>query len=101
MIYTLSLHDALPISPLVLLSRDAARRGAGVQGLRLGDRWTGALHAAHLVRRPGDAAGVRAAPEHRGAGDGLLLGPRRERRAELGALPARIGGADHAEIIRP
>jgi len=25
----------------------------------------------------------------------------RERRAELGALPARIGGADHAEIVRP
>jgi hypothetical protein len=65
-----------PGSPLVLLSGDAARRGARVQGLRLGAGRPRAVHRAHVVRRSHDAAGCAAAAEHRGADVRVLcLGP--------------------------
>ena len=38
--------------PLVLLSRDGPRRGAGLQDLRFARRRPGALHCAHRLRRP-------------------------------------------------
>jgi len=40
------------------ISRDAARRGDRLQGVRLGERRPRALHAAHLVRRPADPPGA-------------------------------------------
>ena len=60
-------------APVVLVPAHAARRGAGVQGLRLGQGRPRALDRAHRVRRSDRAAECAAAREHRDPHAGVLL----------------------------
>ena len=60
------LRDHLqPVAPLVLVSADAPRRGAGLQGLRLDEGRPRPVHRPHRLRRPDHPAARPAAREHR------------------------------------
>src|SRR5438067_1390415 len=65
----------------VVVFDHAPRRGDRLQGLRLGQGWPRALHAAHFVRGPEHPAGRAAAAEHRGARDRVLPG------GKIGTVP--------------
>ena len=66
-----------PEAQVVLVAAPGARRGAGVQGLRLGEGRPRPLDRAHRLRRSDHAAERAAAREHRNPHAGVFLRARR------------------------
>ena len=66
-------HRLQPEAQVVLVPAPGARRGAGVQGLRLGEGRPRPLDRAHRLRRPDHAAERAAAREHRNPHAGVFL----------------------------
>ena len=77
-----------PGAPLVLVPADAARRGAGLQGLQLAEGRPRPLVRPHRLRRSDLAAERAAARKHRNPHPRLLLVSRRDRSSARGGCRA-------------
>src|SRR5262249_19988961 len=96
-------HHLQSRAPLVLAAAHAARGGAGVQGLRLGEGRPRPLVRPHRVRGPDLAAERAATREHRNPHAGVFLNRRRLRAQprKLARLSAAPAGAPRAACPSP